>query len=220
MVRLRSWIQVVLVVALPAVGCFPLATENPGEPPLDAAEATGVLKCQHVIKAKTQKFVNTKLLGLQTCADRVLETLVRWENGLISEAEAEAQMADTQRKCRFILGDIKRESTRMIDGIVEACEPVSKLVLSEEGGDPLGLVALGAGGESVEEMAGVLCGIEELLVDLLMAIHVPRVNDQAFAQVAGFEDTEDLLFSVLDGTLDERCFFNGQIPLPIRELLP
>ena len=119
--NVKNWAVLALLAGAPALGCFPIETENPGREPLTHNEARRVLKCQETIKDRGRIFVTKKMRALETCFDEVLEVLIPYENGLIGEEQAYRGFDRATRRCRGNFVAVKHASRRLVDGIETYC---------------------------------------------------------------------------------------------------
>lgn len=171
-----------LSVGITASGCI-LAPTVPPDPPLTAEQVEAVAECQEAIKKEGAKFVKKKLNKLEKCVDDVLELQLQRENGLITQEEFDAQLAKVREKCLKGFASIQKASTKLVDSIINSCEPVEDLILPSDFTtqyDPLQFQTLSAflGGpplESVEQLAGFICVGKELVVDGAVGFEVPRL---------------------------------------------
>jgi hypothetical protein len=189
-----------------AIGCAVDPPPAPN-PPLSERQERGVLKCQKAITKLGASFVSLKLKNLEKCAVEVLDLQLDLENQHIMQAQFDAALPNIRRECQEKFGAIKAASTRLVDGIISACEPVQDLVLGAN--DPLlfqGLVA-GSGFASVEEVAGFICGVKEFAVDFAVAFEMPRLHQ--LLSILGSE-------FVADGEFQSEAIFLPVLPLDSR----
>lgn len=207
-----QWKPVIFLSALAVVLSSCVALDRPTIiEPLNANEADAVLACQETIKKSGKKFVQKKLARLEACADKVLKLKVELENELITEEQYDKRLANrVEPSCLKKFSEIKELSTRLVDDIVDKCEPVQDIILTDsDRGDPLGFQAFGdvycadAGEfETVEELAGFICASKEIFVDLMLSIQVPRFPELLNElEALGGDGVEALL----EDFLDERC---------------
>lgn len=185
-------------------GCvFPPPT--PPDPPLSEDEVKALVKCQESIKKEGAKFVNFKLKKLELCVDDVLELQLQLENGHLTPEKFEMKLAAVRKKCEKNFALITKASTKLVDGVVKACDPIETVLLGPY--DPLRFQAVGdlfeGPFESVEEIAGLVCSGKELAVDAMVGLEVPR-----FCELLSILGPD---FVIIDG---EACLPN--IPLDPR----
>jgi hypothetical protein len=147
--------------------------------PLTSRQIQGVLNCQQTIKWKGAEFTSFKEINLDECLDEVLEVQLPYENGQIDADHYNRQLSEIRGDCESRFKQIGAASTRLVNGIVEACGPVQSLILPESGYDPLqfggltrslGMVLI----DDATALAGRICGANELFVDAAEAVQVPR----------------------------------------------
>lgn len=175
-----SLIRLLLIAAAPLM--LLAGGASPASAALTAEEVAGVVDCQEAIKKEGQKFASGKLKTLEQCLEGFIEPWLLFENGLIDSDTFDALLDEQFDKCFKGFEKITKASTKFVDKVVAACEPVEALVLAPgvpPDGDPLGFLALADfvgvdAPTSAVELAGLLCGGKEILVDLLAALELPR----------------------------------------------
>jgi hypothetical protein len=152
-----------------------------GASTLTRKETNQLLTCQEAIKSEGRLFIREKLRKLESCADRLLEPTLQFENGLLTQEEFDAALARAQEFCDERLAEITRASTQLVDGIVAKCQRVEHLIFGD--GDPLRFQGLISFIESftgplwidtAEELAGAICIGKEFLVDIAVILEIPR----------------------------------------------
>lgn len=198
-------------------GCFSLPSPTPPDPPLSKAEVQALGKCQTAIKKEGAKFINVKLSKFEKCIDQVLELQLALENQLITQAQFDAALVKVRAKCEKNFAAIEKASTRLVDGVIKACEPIQDVLLGPN--DPLQFQAFAEAmsGDlftSVAQLAGWICVAKELTVDVAVGVQVPRLC-RLLATL-----NPDLVGNVEEGVcipllpLDDRCDEEGSFPIP------
>ena len=126
--------------------------------------------------------MSTKLTKLEACAQEVLKWRLRFENGLIDQDEFDAKLEATRAKCRKSYEQITEASTKFVDSVVAKCEEVTEFILGDVAVDYDALRFQALANEldsdnpvtSVEQLAGQLCGVKEVLVDVALTAQMPR----------------------------------------------
>lgn len=145
--------------------------------PLTQAQVTQVENCQKAVTAAGRKFVSTKLNKLEGCVQEVLKWRLRFENGLIDQAEYDAKLEATRTKCRNAYEQITDASTKFVDSVIAKCEAAAGPVLGAYDALRFQLGAEEVNGSpltSIEELAGQLCGAKEAIVDVALTAQMPR----------------------------------------------
>lgn len=170
---------------------------------LTSAEANALFKCQDTVAKAGQKFVGTKLKLLEQCGSLRVKAFLRCqaEDPKCSDLEAAAAA-----RCEENFAKVGPASTKFVDEVVKACQPVEALIF--DANDPLAYQLLfdviGAFRReditvtNVEELAGALCVEKERLVDLTAVLEVP----------AGFVNPSEFVLIPLELSqieLDPRC---------------
>jgi hypothetical protein len=173
---LAPLVAAVAVVAALAVGPRPASAQmTPG-----TVEA--VVRCQDTITNESRKFTSIKRKALELCVDHIAAVALRYEAGAIDEAQVEEALVAAERRCALNFAKIENASTVLIDKVATACQPVEDLVIGYD--DVLNFRAAGFGGgfsgSSITELAGYLCAVNEVLVDLTVFANVPLVEELGF----------------------------------------
>jgi hypothetical protein len=178
--RARSLLASVLLAGLAAgTGCMPLfpAPEPPG---LSKKQANDVLACQVGLDVAGRKFVEHKMKELETCAQNILAIRLPFENEQISEDEYLKKLDGVRDGCNKNFKDIQTASTRFVDKVIDACDPVAEWILDW---DELSFLILNDETSgfpetgSVEELAGSMCTMKELIVDQMVFFQMPRLME-------------------------------------------
>jgi hypothetical protein len=195
--------------AIIAWGASPAVAQS-----LTRQDVNALLECQTTIQKEGQKFLGNKLKALETCGVAITEILIEEEQGLLAGPGLERAALAAVKKCEARFAEVLPASTKFIDRVVEACEPVEPLIFAPgvpPDGDPLAFQALIAfiedllgatpgefGIDTVVELAGALCVAKELVADITAVLEVPRLVE---------------VFPLLaEIPLDERC--TGPVPEP------
>jgi hypothetical protein len=191
------------------IGCVVEPPPAPN-PPLSRQKVQAVLTCQDTIRKEGARFLNLKLKKLEECADDVLELQMALENQLITQDQFDESLPIVRRRCIQNFSTIKTASTRLVDRIILSCGPVEQILLGES--DPLlfqGLVTQmgGDGFTSVEQLAALICGGKELIVDMAAAFEMPRLHQ--LLSILGPE-------FVIDGNNGNYSLFLPVLPLDAR----
>jgi hypothetical protein len=173
-----------------AAGCASVPSPPPAAVPLTKQESRSALACQQAINASAKKLVVKGFTQLDRCVALAVELRLDEDRALASTPMEEvlARREAVAARCTNAFEQVGSASTRMIDEIVAACQPVAAVVLTDSRrGDPLrlrGLAALlGAFGQAhlvydtVEEYAGLLCGVSVDAVGEMFYAKVPRTTD-------------------------------------------
>jgi hypothetical protein len=165
------------------------------QPPITTQQAKDLSKCQDAVAKGGQKFLTTKLKLVEKCGTERVEAQLKCAAG---DSKCLSLLDKAEELCFKKFEDVLPASTKFIDDVLKACEPVESLIFGPD--DPLlyqALIALISDivGEpvvvtTVAELAGALCVGKELLVDVAAFLEVP----------AGLDPFE-LLFI----PLDDRC---------------
>jgi hypothetical protein len=206
-----------------ATGCMPLFPSPPGLG-LNGGQVNAIVGCQKTIHIAGQKFVSTKLKELESCVLEIVGIRLLWENELIDGDSYDSRIESARRSCDRRFAQITRASTRFVDSVIDACEPVEEWILD---GDSLRFLLLEEEAgfvdtESVVGLAGSLCGIKELLVDQLIFFQMPRLLELLEYLGEGYVDftgENDYAFGVPDIRLDERCI-TGAVSETLSGLVP
>lgn len=195
-----------------------LPPPEPPEEPFTRQTVEKLGQCQTAIKEQGRTFVKTKLAKFEGCLDVVLNLQLKKENGYLNDEQFENKLEEARKTCANKFDQIKTASTKFVNRVVNKCEPVEEELLGEN--DALQFQAwqdeagTGVPLESVEELAGFLCGLKEIAVDLIVGVQVPRKCHilEELGPEFGFADDE---FCVPNIPLDERCptFLDGNIPV-------
>ena len=203
-----------------AIGCA-VDPPPPPDPPFSQEEVKGLLACQTEIKKQGREFLNTKVKNLEECADDMLEIQLSLESQLITEDEFNAQLPAVRTKCQKKFAKVTSASTKLVDKIIAACEPVEDVLLGSD--DPLlfqGLLGVvSSSGEfcSVEQIAGWVCTMKELAADFAVSVEVPRLH--SLLETLGPDFLDDEIGSpggpifLPNIPLDDRCLLFSS-PLP------
>jgi hypothetical protein len=148
--------------------------------PLNLIQVNGVLGCQQSITYWGEQFTGLKEEYLDDCLYEALDTQVRFEAGRIGSTQYNQELSKERRDCSQWFTQIGQGSTSLVNGIVNACGPVQDLILPYSGYDPLQFGALTRAENLVlvadaTQLAGRICGADELFVDTLAAVQVPRM---------------------------------------------
>jgi hypothetical protein len=180
MLRSRSFALLVAAVGLvvglaagPQVVSAQLAPDN----------VEAVVRCHENIESESRKFITIKLKALQQCVDSVVAVALRYEAGAINEAQAEAAAAAAERRCALQFAQIENASTVLINKIADACQAAEPLVVGYDdvlgfrSGGPFGAVFEGS---TVTELAGFLCAVHEVFVDVTVLTNTPIVEELGY----------------------------------------
>src|SRR5215471_6832319 len=116
------------------IGCAIDPPDHP-DPALSKDQVKGVLKCQESIKKQGLKFLKKKVKNLEQCADDVLEIQLQLESHIITQEQFNEALAGARSSCVRWFSQVTEASTKLVDEIAKACEPVEDIVLG--GDDPL-----------------------------------------------------------------------------------
>lgn len=228
--RFRWLSGTALLGVLTASGGCAFFPPVPPAVPLTQTQITQVENCQKGVTAAGRAFVNTKLLKLEACVQEVLRWRLRFENGLIDQAEYDAKLEATRNKCRTHYEAITKASTTFVDDVIAKCQDAEDAVLGEY--DALRFVL---GGESLfgppttlEELAGGLCGAKEAGVDALLSVQMPRALEVLSYLGPEFVILEDgvptdpdtITTGFPNVPLDPRCLSPATAPVLQRLLQP
>ena len=166
----------VLLVAISLIGVGCVFTSVPPDPPLSKAGIDSIINCQDFIMKEGRAFMKVKFDNLETCLDKVLKQKLLFENGLITENKYESELASIRNQCLGNYQLITAASFKLANNISVACQTGSPVFSAY---DPLQFQALAAAaGISLatgNELGGAICKVKEDLVDLSVALQVPRM---------------------------------------------
>jgi hypothetical protein len=194
-------------------GCASIPTPPPAAVPLTKQESRAALDCQKAINASSKRFLVKSSTQLDRCVALAIELRLDEDRELATTPMEDllVRREEVAARCSAAFEQLGRASTKMIDEIVAACQPVAAVVLSDgRRGDPLRLrgldALLGAFGltrfDTVEQYAGLLCGL-----------HVDGLGEMYYAKVPRTTDAARILFDLalddfgdhLRSFIDSRC---------------
>jgi hypothetical protein len=192
--------------------------------PLTQKQVTAVLKCQDTIKEQGEDFTETKLEDLEDCLDAVLTVQLDFENGLISQAQYNAELGGVRQYCLNQYQSIGKASTHLINRIIKDCSGVASIILpaTKSQYDPLEFGATGINYDNVTDLAGAVCEAKELAVDFAVFFEVPRManlldildNDTTGSQSGTFSIEGPNGTEIPNIPLDPRCNVAGLFATP------
>ncbi|HYC54679.1 MAG TPA: hypothetical protein VEL28_07060 [Candidatus Binatia bacterium] len=162
-----------IAACLLLAGCPQFPSPGAATPPLTQEQADALTRCQSSIAKAQNKFSRTKTKELQKCVLAVLAVKIPFDNGVTSSGEYAAAIAEITPKCAKGYAKITKASTKFVDAVVKACEPVEDLI----GPDYDGLrfeAGIGSTSEGIEDLAGDLCTLTEMSVDGAVWYVIPR----------------------------------------------
>jgi hypothetical protein len=188
---------------------------------LTARQIQGVLECQETIKREGAEFTRSNEENLNQCLDELLELQLPFENGQINQAQYNRQLSEIRSDCAQDFKQVGLASTKLVNGIVDACGPVQSLILPNSGYDPLQFGALTRSLDIVlisdaTGLAGRICGAKDLFVEVSEAVQEPRlvglleILDNGTGQFATSGPPSRLLgltSTIPNIPLDPRCTF-------------
>jgi hypothetical protein len=200
--RMRTMVVAVAVM----IGATALAA-GPGQvaAQLSKGEANALFKCQDTVAKAGQKFVSTKVKLLEQCGTLRVKAFLKCQ---AQDPKCAGFEADAAAKCDENFAKILPASTKFVDDVIKACQPVEDLLFDPS--DPLAYQLLfeviGAfrredlSVTNVEELAGRLCAEKERVADLQTVVEVP----------AAFVDPSELALipsELVQIEIDPRCSF-------------
>jgi hypothetical protein len=111
-------------------GCYYTPPTAP-DPPLTAKQAGEVYKCQAALSRSGTGFSAKYTKFIQTCAGPILKSRLEFENGVIDEPTHEADIEKARAKCDRFYGVLSKLSTKYMDALTKACEPVADSILGD-----------------------------------------------------------------------------------------
>ena len=143
------------------------------------AQLTAIRNCQAAITAQGLQFTDRKADKLNQCLSSVLLVQLPFENGLLSSDRYDAALTAARTSCAQSYQQIGQASTAMVNQIVAVCAGVQSLVLPYEGYDPLEFGSLTREQNlsvvaDASQLAGRLCGADDLWVDAFFSVQQPR----------------------------------------------
>jgi hypothetical protein len=201
-----------VLCVIPTTGCMPLFPRpNPPSPFLTRPLIRELVRCEETINRYGRRLVNTQHTSIEDCAQDILDVSFLFDNEIIDEEEYFDAIDRIRNKCDRGLDRIERASTRFVDRVIDACDPVQEYILDYDllrfqllSEETDGTVNIG----SLPLLAGSLCGIKSLFAMQLMLFQIPRVMElYSYLGDEYIEITDDNDFPIgrLVLRLDERC---------------
>ena len=211
----RRWIPLLALAASMVSGCYSLPSPTPATRPITDKQAQAVLACQRAITGNAVKFSSTAKRKLASCGHRAIALRVAEDRHLNSTTIAEFQARRTAlvESCNGTFEKVGQASTKLIDAIVAACQPVEDLILTDATrGDPLSFRAFAdyeyelSNGDvvidTVLEIAGLICSTETNHTIEVLGYQIPRTSDASRTYLG--LDVDDFR-AHLRSFLDDRC---------------
>lgn len=200
-----------LVAALVAVlgfGC----TQPVGDPAgLSKTEIQFLLKCQDAVLDQGRQFLTVKLDSVESCLQKALKVQLEYADGHLSPEKYAEKLEAIRQDCLRQFAHVGRQSTRLVDAIILACQGVEHLIFTDY--NPLqfaGLEVFPLVVTDVETLAAAICVGKELMADFSLFFQIPRAGPAAGSDGNSFSLTGGL-FDILgldpfdDIPLDPRC---------------
>jgi hypothetical protein len=197
-----------------STACMPLFPAPPAPSPfLERSELRDLLRCQDRITGAGEKLVRTQTQSVEACAMDILTLRLAWENELISDDDYDDGLDKIRDRCDKGFSRVEKASTRFMDDVIEVCDEVGDFILddydslrfqllNEETSDSFLDVS------SIPALAGSLCGIKSLFVNMLVAAQIPRALElfsylgPSYVVIVGENDYE---YGYINIPLDGRC---------------
>ncbi len=194
-------------------GCYYLPPTAP-DPPLTAKQAADVYKCQAALGRTSTGFAAKYTKYIQTCAGPIVKSRLEFENGAIDEPTHLADIEKARAKCDRFYGVLGKLSTKFLDGLTKACEPVADSLLGDYDALRWKLMADISGVSETptfEEFLFRTCGLSVLSASWDLSTTVPR-----YVEALSYLGPEYITVAVAPGidtigqalpaiSLDERC---------------
>lgn len=211
--RVRPLALTMLLATLGS-GCVNIVDRPEAGIGLDRQVQRKLLACQKTIDRQSAKFVTAGLRLLGRCVESAIA--LRMEEDALpgsQTGETAARRAALVERCEADFTRLGRASTKLIDAIRTTCEPLEDaLLVSPAFGDPLRFRSfndvvdvLGHDElvmDDVDELAGVVCGVDVQAIGGMLFVQAPRHAD-AIRKLLGVSPS--VFETQLRTFLDPRC---------------